>query len=71
MPHKKSPPINDDTIARKAYELWESRGRPHGTGEDDWFEAERALHSEANGKKPARAKAVKKAAAKKPARKSK
>ena len=26
-----------------AYQLWEERGRPSGSSEEDWFEAERQL----------------------------
>jgi hypothetical protein len=26
-----------------AYELWERRGRPHGSSEIDWFAAEKSL----------------------------
>ena len=31
------------SIAELAYQLWEARGRPHGTAELDWHEAERQL----------------------------
>jgi hypothetical protein len=30
-------------IAVRAYELWECRGRPHGSDQEDWFEARRQL----------------------------
>ncbi|HEY3739640.1 MAG TPA: DUF2934 domain-containing protein [Bryobacteraceae bacterium] len=30
-------------IETRAYHLWEARGRPFGTPETDWFEAEREL----------------------------
>jgi Protein of unknown function (DUF2934) len=33
--------LSDEEIARKAYALWESRGRPLGSPEEDWY---RALH---------------------------
>jgi hypothetical protein len=34
-------------IANLAYALWQERGRPVGTSEQDWIEAERQLlHSE-------------------------
>jgi hypothetical protein len=26
-----------------AYRLWEARGRPHGSADDDWLEAERQI----------------------------
>lgn len=32
-------------VARLAYQLWEGRGRPFGSPEVDWFEAERAVYS--------------------------
>jgi hypothetical protein len=33
------------TIAERAYQLWNARGRPHGSAEGDWLEAERQLSS--------------------------
>ncbi|HEY2686591.1 MAG TPA: DUF2934 domain-containing protein [Steroidobacteraceae bacterium] len=33
-------------IAERAYQLWVDRGRPHGSHEDDWREAERQLAGE-------------------------
>ena len=35
-------PIHDD-IARRAYQLYEERGREHGRDREDWFQAEREL----------------------------
>jgi hypothetical protein len=35
------PPITDEQIAQRAYELWEARGCPSGDGTEDW-EAARA-----------------------------
>lgn len=35
------PPISDEQIAQRAYELWEARGCPSGDGTEDW-EAARA-----------------------------
>ena len=35
--------ISTDEISRRAYSIWESRGRPEGSAEDDWFRAEREL----------------------------
>jgi hypothetical protein len=32
--------------AARAYQLWEKRGRPHGTPETDWQEAERLISLE-------------------------
>ncbi len=43
------PPINggtpsgDEVIRRRAYELWEQRGREHGLDADDWYRAESEL----------------------------
>ena len=39
----------DVEIAALAYSLWEARGRPEGTPEEDWFNAERALKAKAEG----------------------
>ncbi len=33
----------DATKARFAYRLWEARGRPEGSPDVDWFEAERRM----------------------------
>jgi len=32
-----------DHVAERAYTLWESRGRPIGSPEEDWFKAEQEL----------------------------
>ena len=32
-----------EEIAFRAYVLWEARGRPEGSAEDDWFRAEQEL----------------------------
>jgi hypothetical protein len=32
-------------IARRAYEIWERQGRPHGRDLAHWFEAERELNA--------------------------
>jgi hypothetical protein len=34
---------SDDQVRRRAYELWEQRGRQHGKDADDWFRAESEL----------------------------
>jgi len=37
-------PFNDaDAVARRAYEIFQSRGGNHGSDLDDWLEAEREL----------------------------
>ena len=71
---RKSSVIDNEAIARKAYELWEARGFPDGDPEHDWHEAERHLREAANGAKPAKAKAkkpAKKASGKKAGKKPK
>jgi hypothetical protein len=35
--------MTDDAIARRAYGLYEGRGREHGRDLDDWLRAEREL----------------------------
>jgi hypothetical protein len=35
--------MTDRDIARRAYELYEKRGREHGYDLDDWLQAEREL----------------------------
>ena len=35
-----------EQIALRAYHLWEAHGRPAGTDQDDWFQAERLLREE-------------------------
>jgi hypothetical protein len=39
--------VPHDKIAMRAYEKWCQRGRPQGTNEQDWLEAERELQAEA------------------------
>ncbi len=34
---------SDDQVRRRAYELWEQRGRQHGRDADDWYRAESEL----------------------------
>lgn len=38
--------IDEGVIARRAYVLWELRGRPFGSPQTDWQEAIRELRSE-------------------------
>jgi len=35
--------LEQDQIAALAYALWEARGCPEGSPEDDWFQAEQEL----------------------------
>jgi hypothetical protein len=37
--------VSRDEIARRAYEIFESRGFVHGRALDDWLQAERELGS--------------------------
>jgi hypothetical protein len=32
--------LHQDKVERAAYRLWEERGRPHGSPEEDWYRAE-------------------------------
>lgn len=34
---------SEDLVRRRAYELWEQRGRQHGRDVDDWYRAESEL----------------------------
>jgi hypothetical protein len=38
-----------DRIERRAYQLWEERGRPPGSPDEDWFKAEMELSSSTTG----------------------
>jgi hypothetical protein len=38
--------IPQEKIAMRAYEKWCKRGRPHGTDQQDWTEAEKELRAE-------------------------
>ena len=37
------PPMEPETVQLTAYYLWEQRGRPIGSPEVDWFQAEEQL----------------------------
>ena len=41
--------VTTEEIARRAYELWEARGRPPGDGSEDWDAAVAELTSRRNG----------------------
>lgn len=47
--------LSREEIARRAYQLWEERGSPHGSPEEDWYRAEHQLRqsSETHGHTPA------------------
>jgi hypothetical protein len=36
---------SEEDIARKAYTLWELRGKPFGSPDEDWYRAEHELHN--------------------------
>jgi len=38
--------VPHDKIAMRAYEKWVKKGRPHGSNEQDWLEAETELKAE-------------------------
>jgi Protein of unknown function (DUF2934) len=38
--------MRHNEIEKLAYQLWEERGRPLGSLEEDWFRAERELNHE-------------------------
>ena len=38
-------PFSQEEIAERAYRHWLDRGRPAGSPEDDWYEAEKELQS--------------------------
>jgi Protein of unknown function (DUF2934) len=48
-----SAPGSED-IARLAYQIWEARGRPIGSAEVDWYEAERQLQTRSSEMPPPR-----------------
>ena len=42
-PPEQPPTVSHADIAVLAFQLWEGRGCPEGSGEEDWYEAERRL----------------------------
>lgn len=55
---------DDPKVSRKAYEIWEAEGRPHGRDQEHWHRA----RAEVDAEKPAKPKrATAKPAAAKPA----
>ena len=43
--HADLPGPSHEDIARRAYQLWEERGKPHGSPEEDWHLAEHQLRA--------------------------
>ncbi|HMJ90040.1 MAG TPA: DUF2934 domain-containing protein [Candidatus Acidoferrum sp.] len=41
--------ISPESIARRAYEMWESEGRPDGRDYDHWLQAEAMLRGSSSG----------------------
>jgi hypothetical protein len=48
-----SGPLSRDTIAARAYQKWQQRGRPVGDDHRDWFEAENELTAERTSQRQA------------------
>jgi hypothetical protein len=46
------------SIGELAYRLWQSRGCPEGTAEQDWLDAERQLRATQSTARPAKSEAV-------------
>ena len=46
-PQERSGPSHEE-IARRAYQLWEERGWPHGSPEEDWHRAQTELRAGSN-----------------------
>lgn len=44
--HPPATPVSDADIAALAYQLWQDRGCPEGSPDEDWYEAERKLQSQ-------------------------
>jgi hypothetical protein len=44
--------LGGEDIARLAYQIWEERGRPIGSAEVDWYEAERQLQIRSGAMSP-------------------
>ena len=40
-----TPGPSHEEIARRAYQLWEERGKPHGSPEEDWHLAKYELQA--------------------------
>jgi hypothetical protein len=44
--HTDAPASSHEKIALRAYQLWEERGKPHGSPEEDWHLAEHQLQAD-------------------------
>jgi len=45
--------VDEELIRLRAFELWQARGCPVGSPEDDWFTAKRQLEAEVESRAPA------------------
>ena len=43
-----NPQPSSEEISRRAFQLWEERGRPEGSQDEDWFRAENELRHESD-----------------------
>ena len=41
----RDPSISNEDVARRAYSLWEERGKPFGSPEEDWYKAKEELRA--------------------------
>lgn len=48
-PNRESTNATHDAVGRRAYELFEARGRERGNDLDDWLQAERELETRHRG----------------------
>ena len=46
--------INQDSIMKRAYEIWGQSGRPHGLDKEHWLQAERELLANIETERPAK-----------------
>ena len=44
--------ISEDAVAKRAYQIWEERGRPDGDGSENWQLAQKQLIAEARRRQP-------------------
>ena len=44
-----TPSVDDDLVARRAFQRYEERGREDGHDQEDWFEAEREIKGGTSG----------------------
>jgi hypothetical protein len=38
--------VDESLVRNRAYELWEARGCPYGSDQEDWFSAEQELRQQ-------------------------